>query len=78
MTKVEKLIARIKARPPRASFADVETLLRTFGWQLAREKGSHVTFTKAGEFPIVVPKEGGRWVKREYLDDICGRLHLDE
>ena len=78
MAQLEKLIERVCARPPRARFADVRALLEALGWTLGREKGSHVTFVKQGEFPIVVAKSGGRWVKRTYLVHICQRLGLDE
>jgi predicted RNA binding protein YcfA (HicA-like mRNA interferase family) len=53
-------------------------LLEEMGWRKDREKGSHVTFVKEDEPPITVPKEGGRWVKRAYLDLICDRLGLDD
>jgi predicted RNA binding protein YcfA (HicA-like mRNA interferase family) len=78
MTSLEKLIERIRARPPLARFSDVQALLEELGWRKDREKGSHVTFVKKGEQPITVPKDGGRWVKRVCLDLICDRLELDE
>jgi predicted RNA binding protein YcfA (HicA-like mRNA interferase family) len=48
MGKLEKLIERIKARPPQADFADVEKLLEEFGYIKRRQIGSHVSFKKAG------------------------------
>jgi predicted RNA binding protein YcfA (HicA-like mRNA interferase family) len=78
MTALEKLIRQIRARPPQARFSDVQALLVALGWRLDREKGSHVVFVKDGEFPITVPKAGGRWVKRVYLDQIAERLGLDD
>lgn len=78
MTQRERLIARIRARPPEADFEDVRRLLEDFGWRLARQRGSHVTFTKEGESPIVVPQHHGRKVKRVYLTLICERLGLDD
>ena len=78
MPQIDDLVARIRARPPQARFRDVQALLEAFGWRLARERGSHVTFAKEGERSIVVPKEGGRWVNRTYLDQICERLGLDD
>jgi predicted RNA binding protein YcfA (HicA-like mRNA interferase family) len=76
VTQRQKLIDRIRARPPQASFDDVRQLLETFGWQQARQSGSHVSFTKQGERTIVVPKHNEK-VKRVYLDEICSRLGLD-
>lgn len=78
MSRREKLIAKIRARPAEARFADVQVLLEEFGWQLQRESGSHVTFAKDGERSITIPKVGGRMVKRVYLEQICTRLGLDE
>lgn len=78
MTRIEKLIEQIRRRPVEADFADIERLLEHFGWTLKRVSGSHVTFVKKGEYPITVPKKGGRKVKGRYLDEICQRLRLDE
>jgi predicted RNA binding protein YcfA (HicA-like mRNA interferase family) len=78
VSRREKLIARIRARPPEADFGDVHNLLGEFGWQMDRQKGSHVSFTKAGERSIVVPVVRGRKVKRTYLTEICERLGLDD
>lgn len=77
MTKPEKLIARNRRRPPQARFADVQAVLEAHGWHLDRQKGSHVTFAKRGQAPIVVPKDN-EMVGRRYLDVICDRLGLDE
>lgn len=78
MTRREKLIAKIRARPSEARFADVQALLEDFGWRLDRERGSHAIFEKAGERSIAVPKAGGRMVKGIYLDQLCDRLGLDD
>ena len=76
MTRLEKLIQRICSKPPDARFHDVQQLLVGFGWTKARQKGSHVSFDKAGEQPITVPIRDGK-VGRVYLRDICSRLDLD-
>ena len=78
MSKADKLIARIRARPVEADFDDVAHVLQHFGWERMRENGSHVSFGKDGEPPIVIPKKHGRKVKQIYLDKICERLGLDE
>jgi predicted RNA binding protein YcfA (HicA-like mRNA interferase family) len=79
MSQLDKLIARFRARPPEIDFGDVETLLRALGWTLARERGSHVSFTKEGESAsIVVAKNHRRKVKRTYIVEICNILKLDE
>jgi predicted RNA binding protein YcfA (HicA-like mRNA interferase family) len=76
--KRERLIRRICARPPEARFSDVQQLLEMEGYELKRPKGSHNTFTKPGEKPIVVSTKQGRAVSRVYLDEICTQLGLDE
>jgi predicted RNA binding protein YcfA (HicA-like mRNA interferase family) len=77
LTQLEKLISRIRARPPEADFGDVKRLLVEYGWELARQKGSHVIFTKPHERSITVPLVDGKRVKRTYLTEICERLGLD-
>ena len=78
MTQLDKLIERIRARPPEASFSDVHRLLEAYGWTFKRQKGSHAHFTKPGEGTQTVPVIGGRSVKRYILDQIIDRLGLDE
>jgi len=77
VTKRDKLIADIVARPSTASFKDVHAVLIMFGWEHASTKGSHARFKKAGERSIIVPISNKR-VKHVYLDQICDRLGLDE
>lgn len=76
MSKRDKLIEKIRARPPEASFADVRALLEAFGWREGRNQGTHVTFVKENERSIIIIAEGGRLVKRTYLTLICDRLGL--
>ncbi len=78
MGRREKLIAPIRARPPKADFSDVRAALEYFGRVLDRESGSHATFTKRGEFPVTIPKVGGKKVKRAYLTLLCERLGLED
>jgi predicted RNA binding protein YcfA (HicA-like mRNA interferase family) len=78
MGKRDDLIRRLCARPPEARFSDVRQLLEIEGFTLNRTKGSHNSFVKSGELPIVVPTKQGRTVSRVYLDDICKQLGLDE
>lgn len=77
MTKRDKLIARMRARPVEADFSDVKALLELFGWSLDRSKGSHHTFNKDGEDSFTVSTVNGRRVRQYQLDDICKRLELD-
>lgn len=79
MSRLDKLIARFRSRPPEVDYDDVVRLLGAFGWQVARQRGSHVSFVKEGEgVNIVVPKRGGQKVTRTYIVQICEILHLDD
>ncbi|MGC4105235.1 MAG: type II toxin-antitoxin system HicA family toxin [Thermomicrobiales bacterium] len=76
MTKRDKLVRRIRQRPPEADFDDVRAVLDLFGWTFDRQRGSHASFTKPGEGSITVPISHGK-VKRAYLDHLCEALGLD-
>ena len=78
MSRLGRLIERIRRRPAEADYSDVRRLLHGCGWQEDRQQGSHGTFVKAGELPIVIPLVGGRKVKRVYLDQVCDALRLDD
>ena len=78
VTQLDRLIQRIRARPPEASYSDVRRLLEEYGWAFKRQKGSHAHFTKSGERTQTVPVVRGRYVKRYILDQIIDRLGLDE
>lgn len=59
-------------------YADVRRLLEHDGWSLAHQTGSHVTFAKSGQQPLIFfPLLGGRWVKPQYLRDVLKRLASD-
>ena len=77
MTKSEKLIDKIRARPSEATFEDVRRLLELFGYTDRGGKGSHHVFVKPDNPPITVPTVSGKKVKRRYLDMICQQLELD-
>lgn len=78
MSRVRKLIEKIRARPVEADYREVERLLAYFGWQKDRQGSTHVTFVKDGEPAIItVPLKNGK-VKSPYLRMICERLGLDE
>jgi predicted RNA binding protein YcfA (HicA-like mRNA interferase family) len=78
MTRLEKLIERLKARPPEADLGDVPRLLEAFGYRQMKQRGSHISFKKPGSRAIIVPAVKGRKVKRAYVDEICDVLGLDE
>lgn len=77
MSVDEKLLERLRRRPAEADFSDLERLLTSEGWERTRQKGSHVSFEKAGEPTITVPLVRGRKVKRIYINKVLMRLGLD-
>lgn len=78
VTKREKLIERMRARPVEAEFNDVKALLEAFGWTHDRTNGSHHTFNKDDERSLTVSTVSGRKVKRYQIDQVCVRLGLDQ
>lgn len=76
MTKLDKLVERIRRRPSEARFRDVQKVLEAYGWTHKRTRGSHVSFKKSGERTLVIPVHNDT-VERVYLDLICNRLSLD-
>jgi len=58
-------------------FEEVVRVLEMFGFEEARSRGSHHSFSD-GDSLLVVPKVGGRAVKRTYLLEIAERLGLNQ
>jgi predicted RNA binding protein YcfA (HicA-like mRNA interferase family) len=78
VTRRDKLIAKLRRRPPEVDFDDVRSILIEFGWTEARVESSHHSFTKPGEAEIFpVPVHRNR-VKRHYVDRLCEFLGLDD
>jgi predicted RNA binding protein YcfA (HicA-like mRNA interferase family) len=77
VTKRDKLVALVQARPATASYRDVEKLLTEFGWTLRGVKGSHHSWKKPGEHTLTITVHD-RNVVREALTDICDRLGLTD
>ncbi len=57
MSKIGKLIQKIKVNPKNVRFKDIESLLNGLGFQ-TRSKGSHYTFKKGGDIVMVVKPHG--------------------
>ena len=70
--------ARLKAKPPEASFADVRLVLEAYGWRQDRQKGSHVSFSKAGQRSLTLPLASRSMVKRPYVELLLTALRLEE
>jgi predicted RNA binding protein YcfA (HicA-like mRNA interferase family) len=76
MSKLSKLIKKFLSYPPEASFEDVEYVLEAFGFREVRSKGSHHVFENENGEIIIIPKKGGKKVKRTYLEEIIKLLDL--
>jgi predicted RNA binding protein YcfA (HicA-like mRNA interferase family) len=55
--------------PSEVRFAIVRDMLESCGWMLTRVKGSHHTFTKRGQRPVVIPVHRNR-VKPVYVQEV--------
>jgi predicted RNA binding protein YcfA (HicA-like mRNA interferase family) len=75
MAQVDKLIERMKRRPPDMDFSDVRRVLESRGFTGSAQGSSHVVFRDDGRH-ISIPLVGGRRVRRVYLDQIIDLLGL--
>ena len=57
MSRMDKLIQRIKENPKNVRFEDIESLLNGLGFQ-TRSRGSHYTFKKGKTIMMVVKPHG--------------------
>jgi len=69
LKRLRKLEQNLKSATPK----EVAAALQAFGYELARQKGSHQTFTKTGEFPVVVPIHRPH-IKAVYVKKVIQRL----
>jgi predicted RNA binding protein YcfA (HicA-like mRNA interferase family) len=77
MSKIAKLIKYLLSRPPEARFEEISYVLKAFGYQQVRVKGSHHVFENDEGDVIVVPKKGGKKVKRTYIEAVIKLLDLE-
>lgn len=68
-----KMLRALEANPKAVSPARLSTILEAFGYALARQRGSHRTYTKAGSYPITVPYRRPH-VGRVYVEQVIARL----
>lgn len=78
MSKLEKLIKKLLSRPLKARFEDIYTILKAYGYREIRSKGSHHAFENDKGDVIIVPKKGGKKVKRTYIEEIIKKLNLED
>lgn len=78
MGKRDKLIEKLRRKPPEADFGDVERLLESFGFQRASSDGSHFVYRDGAGRQVTVPTLQGRRVKRAYVVRVLEILGLNE
>lgn len=78
MSKLEKLIKKLLSRPPEARFDDIYNVLKAYGYQEIRSKGSHHAFENDQGDVIIIPKKGGQKVKKTYIEEIIKKLNLED
>jgi len=78
MSKLEKLIKKLLSRPPEARFEDIYTILKAYGYQEIRSKGSHHAFENDRGDVIIIPKKSGQKVKKTYIEEIIKKLNLED
>lgn len=78
MTKLEKLVESFLSNSSDFKFSDVEQVLKAFGFQELRSKGSHHIFGHPdGRKLPSIPKKSGK-VKKTYVKRIVQILELKE
>ena len=77
MSKLNKLIHKLLGRPAEVRFEDVSYILKAFGYVEVRSRGSHHSFENMDGNVIVIPKKGGKLVKRTYIEQIIKLLDLE-
>lgn len=78
MSRLRKLVNRFLSEPPEVRFDEVYFLLKAFGFEEKRSRGSHHIFRNSDGLKITVPKKGGKMVKGIYVKQIVQLLNLTE
>jgi predicted RNA binding protein YcfA (HicA-like mRNA interferase family) len=76
MSKIEKLVKLLLSEPPEAKFQDIKFVLEYFNFIEVRSKGSHHIFRHEDGRMQVIPKVGGKKVKKVYIVQIIRLLQL--
>jgi predicted RNA binding protein YcfA (HicA-like mRNA interferase family) len=76
--KLTKLVERFLSEPPEVRFEEARYLLEAFGFEEVRSKGSHHIFRHPDKRMQIIPKSGGKRVKKPYVKEIVRLLNLEE
>jgi len=77
MSKKEKLLQKMLAKPPEITFGEFEAFMELHGWVKDRQKGSHAIFLSTSGEMLTVPQKHGKMVKRTYIVLALKRLGLE-
>lgn len=78
MSKKEKLLQKMLAKPPEITFREFELFMELYGWTKARQKGSHAVFlNESGDEMLTVPQSHGKMVRRTYIILALKQLGLE-
>lgn len=77
MSKREKLLQKMLAKPPEITFREFESFMELHGWSKARQNASHAIFTSGSGEMLTVPQKHGKMVKRTYIILALKRLGLE-
>ncbi|GKS14770.1 hypothetical protein YDYSY3_57700 [Paenibacillus chitinolyticus] len=72
MARVEKIVQKMKDRPNGIPYDDVAKVLRHYGYELVRTKGSHCHFRNKHGDLITIKKENP--LKAVYVKDVLDRI----
>jgi predicted RNA binding protein YcfA (HicA-like mRNA interferase family) len=78
MSKLSKLVKQFLSNPSDVRFEEVGYILRAFGFEEVRSKGSHHIFRNSDGRKLTVPKKDGQRVKRVYIKQVVDLLELQQ
>ncbi len=78
MSKLDKILKKFREKPPEVNFSEVVYVLKAYGFEEKRIKGSHHSFRNSQGLKITIPKKGGQRVKGIYVQKLLKLLELEE
>lgn len=72
LANVKKIIAKMKNAPNTIRMEEAEKVLKAYGYEFDRQKGSHRHYINNFGDVITIKKESQ--LKRAYIDDILARI----
>jgi predicted RNA binding protein YcfA (HicA-like mRNA interferase family) len=75
MSRCVKLLEAAQENPRGLRFRELCSLAECFGWEFARQRGSHVIYKRAGDQGTMVFQPGGNGSALEYqVRDLLGTI----